>query len=222
MLPDRWGAASGFAALAAGAAAVVFERGAPPVGASDAQVAAFFGANAQALLAQSLLFLVSSALFLWFVGCLRTRLAALESGTGRYAGIVFGAGVGYVALSVVAQAGQIALARVAAAAAAPELVAAVGALSLALFTVASVPAAVMLAGYAVLAVRSDALPSWLGLLAAVAGTAQLGLLASLVVDSGPLAPGGWYTFAPYPLYVVWLVAVAVTMTRGRGSVVAAR
>lgn len=210
---DGWGAASGFAALAVGAAAVAFERGAPPVGASDVEVAAFHGAHAQALLAQSLLFLLSSALFLWFVGCLRTHLAAVEGGTGRYAGLVFGAGVGYVALSATAQAGQVALARVAGAGAAPQLVAAVGSLSWALFTVAAVPAAVMLAGFAVSAARSPATPTWLGAVAAVAAAAQLGLLAGIVVTTGPLAPGGWYTFVPYPPYVVWLAAASALLLR---------
>ena len=160
MTQDRWGALSGFAALAVGAAAVVLERGTPPVGASDVEEAAFHGAHAQALLMQSLLFLISAALLLWFVGCLRTHLTAAEGGSGRYAGLVFGAGVGYVALSLTAQAGQIALAQVAGAAA-----------------------------------------------------PQLGLLAGVVVTTGPLAPGGWYTFAPYPLFVVWLAATAAVMLR---------
>lgn len=214
--PDRWGGASGFAALAVGALAVVFERGAPPVGASEVEVAAFHGAHAQALLMQSLLFLLSSAVFLWFVGCLRTHLTAVEGGSGRYAGLVFGAGVGYVALSVTAQAGQIALAQVAGSAA-PSLVAAVGALSWALFTVAAVPAAVMLAAFAALTAGSRAMPAWLGWTAAVAAAAQLGLLAGVVVTTGPLAPGGWYTFAPYPLYVVWLAGTAAVLLRRPAS-----
>jgi hypothetical protein len=213
MTQDRWGALSGFAALAVGAAAVVFERGAPPVGASDVEEAAFHGAHVQALLMQSLLFLISAALLLWFVGCLRTHLTAAEGGSGRYAGLVFGAGVGYVALSLTAQAGQIALAQVAGAAATPQLVAAVGSLTWALFTVAAVPAAVMLAAFAVLTARSPAMPGWLGWVAAAAGAAQLGLLAGVVVTTGPLAPGGWYTFAPYPLFVVWLAATAAVMLR---------
>jgi hypothetical protein len=214
---DRLGAVSGFAALAVGAAAVVFERGAPPVGASDTEVAAFHGAHVQDLLTQSLLFVISAGLLLWFVGCLRSYLAAMEGGTGRHAGLVSGAGVAYVTLSVVAQAGQVTLARVAGSAAGPQLVAALGTLGLALVTVAAVPAAVMLAAFAVFAVRSDGLPSWLGWLAAVAAAAQLGLLAGIVVDTGPLAPGGWYSVVPYPLFVGWLAATAVVMIRQAGG-----
>ena len=126
---------------------------------------------------------------------------------------MLGAGVGYVALSVLSQAGQVAVARVAAAGAAPQLVAAMATLSGALFAVVAVPAAVMLGAFAVLAERIDAVPSWLGRLAAVAGVAQLGLLAGVVVSSGPMAPTGWYSVVPYPLYVIWLAATAVVMAR---------
>jgi hypothetical protein len=214
---DRWGAAGGFAALAVVAAAMVFENGGPPAGASDPEVTAFYVTHARALLVQSLLFLVGAALLLWFLGCLRAFLAAAEEGTGRYSGMVFGAGVAYVALSAVAQAGQVAVARVADAAAEPRLVAAMASLSGALFVVVAVPAAVMLGAFAVVAVRVGAVPSWLGRLAAVAGVAQLGLLAGIVVTTGPFAPTGWYSFAPYALYVVWLAATAVVMARRHGD-----
>jgi hypothetical protein len=162
---------------------------------------------------QSLLFLVGAALLLWFLGCLRAFLAAAEGGTGRYSGMVFGAGVAHVAPSMVSQAGQVAVAQVAGAAASPQLVAAMALMAGALFIVVAVPAAVILGAFAVLAVRIDALPSWLGRLAAVAGVDQFGLLAGIVVTTGPLAPTGWYSFAPYPLYVVWLAATAVVMMR---------
>lgn len=221
---DRWGAASGFAALAAAAAAMVFENGGPPPGASDAQVAAFFGAHAAALPTQSLLFLVGAALLLWFLGALRARLAVVEGGAGRYTGAVFGAGGAYVTLTVVAQAGQVALARVAGSAAAPQLVAAVADLVGALFVVVAVPAAVMLGAFAVLALRSTGLPSWLGVLAAAAAVAQLGLLAGIVVTDGPFAPTGAYGLVPYPLYVLWLAATAglLATTRPRATVVVDR
>ncbi|WP_225920721.1 hypothetical protein [Pseudonocardia oceani] len=218
---DPWGAASGFAALAVGAAAMVFEEGGPPPGTSDAQVAAFFGAHAAALLAQSLLFLVGAAFLLWFLGALRARLAVVEGGPGRYAEIVFGAGTAYVALTVVAQAGQVALARVAASAAAPQLVAAVADLVGALFVVVAVPAAVTLGAFAVLALRSTGLPSWLGVLAGAAAIAQVGLLAGVVVTDGVFAPTGAYSLVPYPLYVLWLAATAGLLAAVRPRAAAA-
>ena len=78
---DRWGAAAGFATLALVAAAMAFEHGGPPAGAPDAEVAAFYAAHASSLLVQSLLFLAGAALLLWFPGCLRAVLIAVEGGT---------------------------------------------------------------------------------------------------------------------------------------------
>jgi hypothetical protein len=179
---DRWGAASGLAALVVGAA-----------------VAAFYALHRGALQAQSLLFLLGAGLLLWFTGSLRSYLARAEAGTGRYAAVFFGAGVGYVGLSVVAQAGQVALARIAGGSATPDVVAAMAALSWALFTVAVVPVVVMLAAFAVLTFRHRVLPAWLGGLAWVAAATQVGLLLGIVVDTGPFAPTGWFVYAPYPL-----------------------
>jgi hypothetical protein len=196
----------------------MFERGNPGSGASTDMVAAFFGVHRDALLAQSVLFLIGAGLLLWFVGGLRSYLIRAEGDSGRYSTLVFGAGVGYIALSVVAQASQVALAQIAGGTTSSELVAAVSVLSWALFTVAAVPVTVMLAAFAVLTLRTRAFPVWLGWLAALAAATQLGLLASIVADSGPMAPTGWYVYLPYPLYAGWLAATAVLMIRraGRG------
>jgi hypothetical protein len=139
---DRWAAASGLAALLVGAVATMFERGNPGSDASTDMVAAFFGVHRDALLAQSVLFLIGAGLLLWFVGGLRSYLIRAEGDSGRYSTLVFGASVGYIALSVVAQASQVALAQTAGGTTSSELVAAVSVLSWALFTVAAVPVTV--------------------------------------------------------------------------------
>ena len=73
---ERYGAASGFAMVVLGIAAMVFERA--PVTATD------FAANRTALLTQSMLFLARAAFSLWFVGSLRAYLLRFEGGTGRW------------------------------------------------------------------------------------------------------------------------------------------
>lgn len=106
---ERWSAASGFAVLAVGGVATVFEPGA--VSASDpAALTVFYARNRDALLAQSLLFLIGAGIFLWYAGSLRTFLARAEGGTGGLSAIAFGAGVAWTAVSVAAQASQIGLA----------------------------------------------------------------------------------------------------------------
>ncbi|MFC4944991.1 hypothetical protein [Pseudonocardia sp. GCM10023141] len=212
----RWGSIAGLAALTVGGAATVFERGSPPAGASAVEVAAFFTTNATVLRTQSLLFLISSAFMLWFLATLRAHLSAASDRSARHGALVFGAGVAYVVLSIVAQGGQVAVAVVAARTPAPELVVAMAATGSALFTVAAVPAAVMLVAFAVSAGTGRAVPGWLGLIAAVAAATQLGLLAGVVVDTGPMAASGWYAFVPYPCYVGWLVATAIVLYRRSG------
>jgi len=99
---ERCGASSGFAMVVLGAAATVFER--TPVTAAD------FAANRTALLTQSMLFLAGAGISLWFVGCLRTYLSRAEGGSGRLAGIAFGAGIAWATLNMLAQAFQVGVA----------------------------------------------------------------------------------------------------------------
>jgi hypothetical protein len=85
---ERWSAASG---LVAGAAGGALERGWPSAEDPSA-VASFIAEHRSAIVGQSMLFLLSSGFYLWFLGCLRAFLAKAEGGTGRLSTIVLGAG----------------------------------------------------------------------------------------------------------------------------------
>lgn len=61
---------------------------------------AFFEEGAGRLVAGAFLFMLGSALFLWFLGTLRARIHALEGGVGRMASIVFGTGILTAAMSL--------------------------------------------------------------------------------------------------------------------------
>ncbi len=83
------GAASCFAAVVGGAA-VVFEGG--PVTPDDAAtVIAYFTDNRGAILAQSMLFLLGGAIYLWFIGSLHSLLLRAEGGSGRASAVSFAA-----------------------------------------------------------------------------------------------------------------------------------
>jgi len=210
---ERWGAASGFAALLVGAAAVIFERG--PVNASDpaTTIAAYFADNEAALRAQGLLFLLGGGIFLWFLGSLRSFLARAEGGTGRLATVALAAGVASTVVRVVALTFQIGLAA-AGGSVQPALVAVMDAL----FTAASVPLAVMLVAVALVSFRTRAFPTWLGWLSVAAAAAQLVPSFGIVVDSGPLSFDGWLAaYLPYPLYVAWLACATTVMVRRIGQ-----
>ncbi len=105
---QRWAAASGFVALAFGAAAVALERPWPSTSDPDG-FPAFLAANRGAILAQSMLFVISAGVFMWFLGSLRSFLIEAEGATGRLSTLAFAAGMIGYGLNVVGQAPQITL-----------------------------------------------------------------------------------------------------------------
>jgi len=212
---ERWAAGSGFAALAFGAAAVALERPWPSTSA-PAAFPTFLADNRAAILAQSMLFLISAGLFMWFLGSLRSFLIQAERGTGRLSTVAFGAGMIGYGLNVVGQAPQITLTLPSRAGMQPELAAALTDLGYVMLIVANVPLAVMFAAVAVVSVRARAFPAWLGWLAAVAAAAALALSFAVVDPTGPLAPQGWASYLLYPAPVLWLVPAATVMTRRLG------
>lgn len=90
---QRWGAVSGFAALVLAAVAVGYERSVPDPDRTPAEVLDFYVRNGSELLAQSLLFVLSSGIFLWFLGNLHTFLARIEGRPARLASIAYAAGI---------------------------------------------------------------------------------------------------------------------------------
>lgn len=214
---QRRGAVSGFVALAVGAVAVAFERGVPDPDRSPAEVLDFYVRNGSALLAQSLLFVLSSGIFLWFLGCLRTFLARIEGQPARLSSIAYAAGIAWIVLNLAVQAPQLALARSADAGLPPPVAVVVSDLGLALATIADVPVAVLLTAVGVLSLRDEVLPRWLGWLSVLAAAAHLAAWVGIVTDGGPLAPGGWATFVIYPVFVGWLIAVTTVMFTHTGE-----
>lgn len=216
---ERWAAASGFGALAFGAAAVALER--PWPGAGDpAAFPAFIAGNRDAILAQSLLFLISAGFFMWFLGSLRDFLLPAEQGTGRLATVAFGAGMVGYGLNVVGQAPQITLTLPSQAGMQAGSAAVLTDLGYVMITIANIPIAVMFLAIAVVSLRTRVFPTWLGWLAVVAAGAALLLSFAVVDPSGPLAPQGWLSYALYPAAIIWLVPAATVMIR-RGRPVAA-
>jgi hypothetical protein len=208
---ERWAAVGGLVALALGGVAVVFERSTPNPNPSPAEVVDFYVDNRAALLVQSVLFVLSSGIFLWFLAGLRSRLARAEGHSDRVSSIVHAAGVAWVVVNLVVQAPQIALARAAGDGLAPQVATVVNDMGLALATIADVPVAVMVAGVGVLSLRATVFPVWVGWLSMVVAALHVVAWFGVVADGGPLAPGGWGTFVVYPVFAVWLVAVIVVM-----------
>jgi hypothetical protein len=213
---QRWAAGSGFVALAFGAAAVALEQPWPSTTDPNA-FPAFLADNRGAILAQSMLFVISAGFFMWFLGSLRSFLIEAEGTTGRLSTLAFAAGMIGYGLNVVGQAPQITLTLPSAAGMAPGTAAVLTDLGWVMLIVANIPLAVMFAAVAVVSLRTRVFPIWLGCLAVVAGAAALLLSFAVVESSGPLAPQGWASYLLYPASIVWLVPATIVMIRRIGK-----
>jgi hypothetical protein len=208
---NRWGAATGYLAVVLGFVAASFERGAPPANAPVEQSLAYFVKYRTELLAQSLFFILSAGVLLWFIGSLRSFLQRAEQGSGRLSGIAFGAGIVWAALQMVLQGAQVALAMAANGDLPAALARVMGSMTYALSVIAYVPMGIMLASVAVVTWRFKAFPAWLGWLSAAVAAVNILMSAGIVVDAGPLVPGGVLTYVLYFLSAVWQVAAPTLM-----------
>jgi len=207
---------TGFAALLSGAAAVALERPWPSTS-DPAAFPAFLADNRDAVLAQSMLFLLSAGLFMWFLGVLRSFLIEAEGATGRLSTLAFTAGMIGYGMNVVGQAPQITLTLPSAHSMTPGSATTLTDLGWVLLVVANIPLAVMFFAIAVVSLRTRVFPVWLGWLAVVAGVAAVLLSFALVFPAGPLAPQGWASYLLYPASIIWLVPAATVMVRRTGS-----
>jgi hypothetical protein len=69
----------------------------------------------------------------------------------------------------------------------------------------------MLAAVAVVSLRDGAFPASLGWLSAFAAMAHVVMSIGLVVEGGPLVPGGTFTYGLYGVTLMWLVATTTVM-----------
>lgn len=183
--------------------------------ASDAGYAAFLLANRTPVLAQSMLFVFSSAALIWFLGYVRSLLHRREGEPGTLAGIAFAAGVLGAGLNILGQAAQITLTLPSQAGVSPGVAAAVADLCLVTLALANLPAGVMFTAVAVVALRKQALPAPLGWVAALAAAASFVSTLSVIPEAGPLSPMGWLTTVLRLVPLLWYVPAAIFMLRRR-------
>jgi len=180
---ERWASASGFGMLAA-AAAVTLERGAGITGRTPAgDVVDLFAGNRDALLVQSLLFVISTGFFVVFLAGLRSYLSRAEGGTGVLSTAAFGAGLVWCAISMAAQAIQVALAMAAVEALPPELVGTMSDLMFAVLTIGDLALAMMLIVTALVSLQTTAFPAWLEWLSLIAAAAHVVVAFGIVVET---------------------------------------
>lgn len=208
MLIRNFSVTTGYLSLLCGIGAVALER---PWPGNPQDLPAFLAANRTAVLWQGLLFLAGGALFMWFLGSLRTFMIRSEPHRGPVTLVAFTAGMVGYGLTMLALAPQIALTLpdrdwIGATTAAMAVD-----LGYVMLTVANVPIAVMYAAVAVVSLRHRAFPPWLGWLSAAAAACCAGLVLALIDPTGPMAPQGWLSYLLYLVPVVWLTATPTVM-----------
>jgi hypothetical protein len=216
--PERLTAYSAFAALALGASGTLFERAGPSVlSAGPAEFLSWARAHHDALVAQSVIFGLSTAPLLLFFAGLRAALqqedVPADSGRVDLTLLVLGGGAAWVMAQLLGQAVQVAMASAAVHGEHASFVASLGALMRTVLAWGNAPLALALAGCAVTSFRRKALPGWVAALSGVAGLVHLLPLGTARVRKGPLSQDGALAYLPYPVFVGWMLSVAVSLLR---------
>jgi hypothetical protein len=154
--------------------------------------------------------LLGFAFFPFFLGSLWVCLRSAEGDGGWLSATAFAGGL--VALAVKLASAAPILAVRASEGIDPGIAKALIAMNDASFGITFLPLAVMLSATAIVAVRTGALPRWLGWGAAVVALGLLGALSAVVVAPSPPE----WAFLPMLLLLLWTVATSIAMIQRAG------
>lgn len=149
--------------------------------------------------------------FLFFLGSLWSTMRRAEGGSGWLSTTAFGAGLMSVTIKV-ASAAPVLAARYRAGGLDPQLARTLQDINNASFALTFFPLAVLLVAFAIVALRSGALPGWLGWFAAALSAAFLagGLAGSANLESE-------WAGLPMLFFTPWVIAVSVVLIRRVGE-----
>jgi hypothetical protein len=149
--------------------------------------------------------------FLFFLGNLWSALRGAEGGSGWLSATAFGGGLMSVTIKVASAAPVLAALYRAGDGLDPQLARTLQDINDASFYLSFFPLAVLLAAFAIVAIRSGALPKWLGWIAAAVGLAFIvgGMSGSANLQSE-------WAGLPMILFTFWVIAVSVVLIRRAG------
>lgn len=145
--------------------------------------------------------------FLFFLGSLWSAMRRAERGSGWLSATAFGAGLMSVTIKVASAAPVLAV-RYRAGGLDPQLASTLQDINNASFFLTFFPLAVLLGAFAMVAVRSDTLPGWLGWTAAALTAA---FVVGGIAGSGDL--GSDWAGLPMFLFTLWVVATSIVLIR---------
>jgi hypothetical protein len=213
----RYGAATGaiFVLLAIVGFAITPKP--PAADASAAEVFEYFSDKQNTLHAVQLIFGVAGFAFIWFLGTLRSSLAAAEGNEGRLANTGFGAGLVAVATLMIGFAFS-AVAALHPLENGPNLTHTMYDASLLIPVVGAPAAAVFFAASGLSLLRSGYLPAWLGWLALVTALFNLIGIAPVYTDHGVFAADGVLGFfIGFALFLIWILLASIMLYRRLGE-----
>ena len=164
----------------------------------------FVSDNEGGILVSRLLLLIGDFLFILFLGTLRTRLSAVETGPRHWTAIAFGGGL-VTAAMLIGTATPVLAASSAADGLEPSAAQALGVIEYAFFIGAGIAGASLLAATGWVAIRTGFLPTWLGWASLVIAVLMLAII-------GPI--GFIAIVVGLPL---WVLVVSILLWRRSGT-----
>jgi len=213
----RYGAATGILFVLLVVVGFLVTPEPPAADASAAEVFDYVTDKQDTLHAVQLIFAAAGFFFIWFIGTLRTFLAAAEGNDGRLANTAFGGGL-IAAASLLVAFGLAATAALHPAENGPELTHALIDASLIVPAVGAPAAAVFFAANGLSILRSVLLPSWLGWLGLVTALFNMLAIGAVYTDDGVFAADGVLGFfIGFALFLIWNLAASIVLYRRLGE-----
>ena len=192
-------------------------QGRPPRADDSIETIRSFFEQRGAILAGDFLIGLSWALFLWFLGSVRSYLRAREGGDARLATVAFGGGLAGAVLVLASTAGLNGIAFQVAPTADPGLLRALFDLDNALLLLSNFPFAVFFAAAVCSGARSGALRAGLCWTGSVVALIQVVSAAALFARSGFFQVAGPLHFIAIVSASLWTLALSTVIIRGSGK-----
>jgi hypothetical protein len=214
---ERYGAATGIFFVILVIVAFLVQPKPPSSDAAPAEILDYVMAHDNALHLVQLLFGAAMFFFIWFIGTLRSSLAAAEGGRGRLATTAYGGGLIASAALIV----SLALSATAAlhpATNGPDVTRALTDAGFMVLAVSAPAAVVFFVANGLSLIRSGYLPSWLGWLAFLTALFNAFGLGNVFTDHGAFASDGVLGFLiGFLLFILWILLASIALFRRLGE-----
>jgi hypothetical protein len=213
----RYGAATGIVFVVLIIVGFFSQTKPPDLNASGGDWLNYFQDHRDAIHVGELIVGVASFMFIWFIGTLRSALAAAEGGQGRLAVTAYGAGLVMVAI-LIASFGLQATAALHPATNGPQLTHALVDAFTVMFALSGGAVGVFFVANSIVILRSGYLPAWLGWVGMLAALFNLLALGGVITDHGAFAPdkGILGFFAGFVFFLIWFLGTSIALMRRLG------